>query len=189
MRAGVAELVDAPALGAGGRKAVGVQVPPPASGRPGVARTFGCTLVFGEMKMSSNPFTKQVALLVALAAISGPAAALASSGDDQYCDPFSGCGISTSTATTPKPKPGGSGGGGQQAGGSSQGSCGPSTPVSSGAGGSVAGSGAPTGARPVGPAAEKAKRLAERDALTAMYAAAVLDAAGLSPVRMTIAAR
>jgi hypothetical protein len=154
-----------------------------------VARTFGCTLVFGEMKMSSKPLTKQVALLVVLAAVSGPAGALAASGDDQYCDPFSGCGVSTSTATTPKPKPGGGGGAGQQAGGSSEGSNGPSTPVSSGAGGSVAGSGAPTGARPVGPAAEKAKRLAERDALTEMYAVAVLDAAGLSPVRMTIAAR
>ena len=190
----MAELVDASALGAGGRKAVGVQVPPPASWDRAEARTFGGTLVLENMEMLGMPLRKTFALAVAIAAIAGPTAALASSGDDQYCDPFNGCGGPTTTTTTSKP----GGGSGKQSGGGSQGtssqgggqgSSGPSTPVSSGTGASGTVGVAPTPLSPAQKAAEKAKRLAERKAMTAKYAVAVLDAAGLSPVRMTIAAR
>jgi len=63
----------------------------------------------------------RIATLAAIALIASvPAAATAaSSGDDQYCDPFGGCeGTSTTTTTKPSPnkpsKPGsGSGGSGQ----------------------------------------------------------------------------
>ena len=48
----------------------------------------------------------RIATLAAIALIASvPAAAAASSGDDQYCDPFGGCGGSTTTSTSPSTKP------------------------------------------------------------------------------------
>lgn len=44
--------------------------------------------------MTSRRFT---ALIVTAAVASVPAGALASSGEDQYCDPFDGCGATTKT--------------------------------------------------------------------------------------------
>jgi hypothetical protein len=48
-QAGVAELVDAPVLGAGGRKLLGVRVPPPASKRKSRSRSRGGWLASPEL--------------------------------------------------------------------------------------------------------------------------------------------
>ena len=62
------------------------------------------------MKLRGFPI---VAVVCALAL--APAAAIAASGDDQYCDPFGGCGGPT-TPTTQPTKPHGHSGGGQSHG-------------------------------------------------------------------------
>ena len=62
----------------------------------------------------------RIATVAAIALIASvPAAAAASSGDDQYCDPFGGCGGTTTTTPSTKPstKPSHSGAG---SGGSEQ---------------------------------------------------------------------
>jgi len=119
-----------------------------------------------------------------------PAASLAASGDDQYCDPFGGCGGTTTTPTKP-PKPPAPSGGGQS--GAQQGS---------GQGGQAGGS---AGAAPVivtqrQSPAQLEQRIRDNSAnpvAVAIYekalkdikskrAADVLDAAGLSSLKVIV---